>query len=824
MDFGIIARPCTHWLLLLLSLAFPALADAQFSYTTEYNYTTNNGVITTNGTVTITGYTGTGGTVVIPCVTNGYPVTTIGNLAFVFNTSLTNVVIPNSILSIEDSAFLGCYNLACLKFGTNLVSIGNFTFQFCTSLTNIAIPDSVESMGDDSFSECYSLVSIWIGGGVTNVGDEPLMGPGGAVTDDGAFLNCTNLTAINVDTNNSFFSSLNGALYDKGPTTLILFPQGYGGSYTIPDSVTSIEDNAFANARLGGVTLGRGVTNLWYEIEYPSGASGSNSVFSSCLDLTNITVDAESPVFSSLNGVLFDKDQTTLLECPCGLAGTYTVPDSVTVIGDQAFAGCASLTSVIVSSGVTNIGDFTFSGCSSLTSAYFDGNAPPDDGTVFSGDSDTIYYLFGTTGWGPTFGGVTTVQETDPSEFNYTANDNAITITGYTGSGGALIIPDMINGYPVASIGDYSFYYNTSIASVTIPSTVTGIGDGAFLNCLNLDNLTMANGVTTIGEDAFTDTRLNTITIPATITNIADGAFDGCTSMTTITVSPQNSFYSSTNGVLFDKAQTRLVKYPDGIYGTYAIPANVMSIEDNAFADCGLTSVVIPNGITTIPQNTFFGCASLTNIIIPNSVTSIQYEAFGSCASLQSITIPNSVTNIGFGVFSSCTSLTNVIISTNVTSIGQSAFADCESLTSIVLPSSVVNLVAYTFVSCFDLTSVYFQGNAPDFGPYIFDGTGNLTLYYLPGTTGWGSNYAGIPIEPWLPIVQTGSGFGVQTNQFGFNIDWASGQTVVVQASTDLSNPVWNPIATNTLTSGSFYFTDPQWTNYPGRFYRVSSQ
>jgi hypothetical protein len=603
------------WFVLLAILLVPALANAQFDYTTNYSYTTNNGVITTNGTITITGYTGAGGTVVIPCMTNGYPVISIGELAFAFEDDFTNVIIPDSLETIGDSAFIGCYGLASVQFGTNLVSIGNFAFQYCTNLT-----------------------------------------------------------------------------------------------------------------------------------------------------------------------------------------------------------------SVILDSAITNIGNYTFSGCSSLTSAYFDGNAPPDDGTVFFGDSVTVYYLFGTTGWGQTFGGVPTKQETDPSEFTYTANDNAITITGYTGSGGTVIIPDMINGYPVASIGDYSFYYNTSLASVTIPGTITGIGSGAFLNCLNLNNLTMANGVTTIGEDAFTDTSLNTITIPATITNIADGAFDGCTSMTTFIVSLQNSFYSSTNGVLFDKAQTKLVKYPEGIYGTYAIPANVMSIENDAFADCSLTSVIIPNGFTTIAQNTFFGCNNLTNIIIPNSVTSIQYEAFGSCTSLQSVIIPNSITNIGFGAFSSCTSLTNVIISTNVTSIGQSAFADCESLTSIVLPSSVTSLVAYTFVSCFDLTSVYFEGNAPNFGPYIFDGTGNLTLYYFPGTTGWGSNYAGNPIEPWLPAVQTASGFGIQTNQFGFDVTWASGETVVVQASTSLSNPVWTPIATNTLTSGSFYFTDPQWTNYPGRFYRVSSQ
>jgi hypothetical protein len=124
------------------------------------------------------------------------------------------------------------------------------------------------------------------------------------------------------------------------------------------------------------------------------------------------------------------------------------------------------------------------------------------------------------------------------------------------------------------------------------------------------------------------------------------------------------------------------------------------------------------------------------------------------------------------------------------------------------------------------LTGVYFEGNAPSIGVYVFLGDNNVTVYYLLGTTGWSYFLSQVSIlgALWNPLIQTGDGsLGVQTNQFGFNINWASGQTVVVEACTDLANPIWSPVGTNTLPGGSSYFSDPQWTNYPGRFYRIRS-
>ena len=186
------------------------------------------------------------------------------------------------------------------------------------------------------------------------------------------------------------------------------------------------------------------------------------------------------------------------------------------------------------------------------------------------------------------------------------------------------------------------------------------------------------------------------------------------------------------------------------------------------------------------------------------------------------------VTSIGSYAFYGINSLTSVTIPNSVTSIGSYAFEYCTSLTSVTIPNSVTGIAAQAFDSCTSLTGVYFQGNAPSLGGLnVFYNDANATVYYLPGTTGWGATYGGLPTALWfLPnplILNFGPGFGVQSNRFGFIISWATNNPVVVEASTDLGHPVWSPVATNTLTGGSCYFSDPQWTNYPSRFYRIHS-
>ena len=177
-------------------------------------------------------------------------------------------------------------------------------------------------------------------------------------------------------------------------------------------------------------------------------------------------------------------------------------------------------------------------------------------------------------------------------------------------------------------------------------------------------------------------------------------------------------------------------------------------------------------------------------------------------------------------MFSQCNNLRSATIGNGVTSIGINAFYYCRFMTNVIIGNSVTNIGDNAFDSCYYLTQIYFTGNAPTIGVNSFRSV-PATVHYLPGTTGWGATYAGRPTAPWfLPnptILNFEPNFGVQTNRFGFTISWATNVPVVVEASTNLANSSWTPVQSCTLTNGSVYFSDPQWTNYPGRFYRLRS-
>ena len=229
------------------------------------------------------------------------------------------------------------------------------------------------------------------------------------------------------------------------------------------------------------------------------------------------------------------------------------------------------------------------------------------------------------------------------AQFNYANINGTITITGYTGPGGSVTIPATLNGLPVTRIADFAFVKCTNLASVTIPTGVISIGGTAFWLCTNL---------------------------------------------AAITVEAPNSAYTSEDGVLFDKGQTTLIRFPAGKAGAYTVPNSVTRI-DGAFSSCAnLTSVTMGNSVTNIGGFTFAGCRNLRNVTIPDSITSIGFCAFDGCRRLSSVTIPDSVNNIDDNAFRGCGGLTNVAIGNNVTNVGHYAFCECSRLSNVRIPAA----------------------------------------------------------------------------------------------------------------------------------------
>ena len=394
-----------------------------------------------DGTVEITDYNGSAKTVDVPEKINGKSVTSIGNCAFRYCTSLKSITIPNSVMEIGSSAFSGCSSLTSITIPNSVTEIDVYAFKGCTSLTSITIPNSVTNIGDSTF---------W---------------------------GCSSLTAIYVAVDNKNYTSVNGVLFNKDKTALICYPAGKTDkSYNITNSVTSIGDYAFNGcSSLTSVTIPNSVTEI------------GGSAFVGCASLKSITMPKS---VTSIGDMAFYK---------CSSLTSITIPDSVTSIGSSAFSNCSKLRSITIPNSVTSIGAWAFNGCTGLTAinvAMKNQNYVSPDGVLYNKDKTTIIcYPAGKKG------------------NNYK-------------------IPD-----GVTEIGSIAFSGCSSLTSVTIPNSVTSIGSGAFNGCTSLTRVTIPNSVTKIGWNAFSGcTSLTSITIPNSVISIDWYAFRGCTSLKSITI------------------------------------------------------------------------------------------------------------------------------------------------------------------------------------------------------------------------------------------------------------------------------------------------
>ena len=370
--------------------------------------------------------------------------------------------------------------------------------------------------------------------------------------------------------------------------------------------------------------------------------------------------------------------EATITGCSESISGDIILPSTiygapVTKIAKKAFYEEDEITGIIMPNTVTNIGDYAFCRCSNLKAVSI------PDSVICIGDG--------------AFENTKIYNSSSNWENGVLYISNAL-IDAEKNISGSYSIK---KGTKV--IADKAFASCTDLTRVTIPDSVVNIGNESFSGCNGLTGAIISNGVASIGYRAFYGCdSLTGIAIPSSVAAIDAGAFADCALLNSINAAAASPFYSSVDGVLFNKDKSQLVAYPAGKSGiSYSIPNSVIDIGGDAFNGCkGLIDISIPNCVTSIGDRAFSDCSSLTSITIPNSVTSIGYSAFEDCSSLTSVNIPDSVTSIGGYAFEDCSSLTSVNIPDSVTSIGGYAFINC-GISSINLPSKLEEIGASPF-------------------------------------------------------------------------------------------------------------------------------
>ncbi len=657
--------------------------------------------------------------------------------------------------------------------GDIVTSIEEFAFDNCEQLTRVAIANSVKSIGEGAFSSCLALTTIEIPDSVTSIGNYAL--------------SCHALTSICVEEGNSAFKSIDGNLYSKDGKTLIQYAIGKKDtSFTIPDSVTRIGNYAFSSCtsltsivipdsviRIGDDAFSR-CTSLTSLRIGNSVTSIGDLAFLLCTALTSIYVNEENNSYKSIDGNLYSKDGKTLIQYAMGKKETsFVISNSVTSIGNHAFACCDFFISILIPDSVTSIGEEAFSSCTSLTSIVIPDSVLGIDLGAFSSCSGltsvtipksirkiymgafygcyaltNVYYTGSEEEWNAISIESRNKDLTNATRYYY--SENPPTTEGNFWH----YVEGVVTVWP-----PYAEEHKHSYSKVITEATCTARGYTTYTcDCKEsyIDDYTDAKGhayvnyVCIVCNHYYYSEGLAFRSNGDGTCSVGLGDVENLDPNVVIpSVSPAgDSVTEISSYAFFECFEITKLFIPDSVItiGTCAfascaaleeaiIGSNVTNIGEEAFFACyNLAKITIGDGTMVIGDRMFANCSSLVDIIIPESVTKIGYSAFSGCTSLTAITIPGSVKTVDFDAFYNCSSLTDVIICDGVEIIGESMFSSCTALENIIIPDSVASISDFAFRNCTALKNVYYTGSEKEWDKISIDHTNsnltNATIHY----------------------------------------------------------------------------------------------
>lgn len=515
----------------------------------------------------------------------------LGDGVFTKCTRLASITIPSSVKAIGKNAFDECINLVSITIPASVQIISAYTFNSCLSLKDVTIENGVIGIDKCAFYECSDLQSIYLPASIATI-------------DETSFTRCTRLSSIMIDPENKSFAQIDGHILSADKTNFILYsPGSKAESYEIPEGVKNVYPTAFDYA-----------VNL-KEITFPSSMGKiPNKLFYQNTNLKGVVIKA-----------------------------------GITVIGEEAFAGCTALTSVKISDALT-ISERAFTQCTALRSVVISNVETIGEGAFFGCGSINSLEISG-------------VNLIDKNAFAECVS-----------------IETIVFGENVIDIGTEAFAGCSNLKTVTLSPSITSIGEFAFSNCVKLEVFNLVEGIVNIKEAAFKNCpSLKGLNIPLSLVSLNAYAFDGCYGLTEFTVADGHEVFKAVEGHLVDHRNTLIVFAPGQFGEEISIPNGITSIGLYVFRNAKMIKkVTLPSSLTTIGSEAFYN-SGLTEINL-NYVSTIGTYAFGKCLSLTEISIPKSVTEIKDYAFQDSINLKNVYIRDTMTNMGYAIFHVTDTL------------------------------------------------------------------------------------------------------------------------------------------------